>query len=112
MKKYIVYIVIFLLGVITFTSCKKSFLNEKLYSSYAPETLNDSLGIESSLSGLYYDLSLWYTYSGNQGWLCAWQAGTDIAYLAQPEGYEIPYTNYNRLIPTDGAAQHRSAERR
>lgn len=87
-------------------SCQKSFLNEKLYSSYAPETLSDSLGLESSLSGLYHDFSLWYTYSGHQGWLCAWQAGTDIAYPVQPEGYEIPYTNYSQLISTDGAAQH------
>lgn len=106
MKKYIIYITTILVGMLAISSCKKNFLNEKLYSSYAPETLTDSLGLESSLSGLYYDLSLWYTYSGNQGWLSVWQAGTDIAYPAQPEGYEIPYTNYNKLIATDGAAEH------
>lgn len=106
MKKYIIYIAISIAGIVITSSCNNNFLNEKLYSSYAPETLADSLGIESSLSGLYYDLSLWYTYSGNQGWLCVWQAGTDIAYPAQPEGYEIPYTNYDKLISTDGAAEH------
>lgn len=94
------------MAVISLVSCKKSFLNEKLYSSYAPETLSDSLGIESSLIGLYYDFSLWYTYTDHQGWLCVWQAGTDIAYPVQPEGQEVPYTDYTKLISTDGAAQH------
>lgn len=106
MKKYFIYGAAVILAIITFTSCQKSFLAEKLYSSYAPQTLSDSLGLESSLSGLYYDFSLWYTYSGHQGWLSVWQAGTDIAYPVQPEGYEIPYTNYSLLISTDGAAQH------
>jgi hypothetical protein len=106
MKKTIIYTLVAVLAVLESVSCKKSFLNEKLYSSYAPETLSDSLGLEASLSGLYHDFSLWYTYSGHQGWLSVWQAGTDIAYPVQPEGYEIPYTNYSLLISTDGAAQH------
>lgn len=106
MKRYLIYISAIVVLVMTFTSCQKSFLAEKLYSSYAPETLSDSLGLESSLSGLYHDFSFWYTYSGHQGWLSVWQAGTDIAYPVQPEGYEIPYTNYSLLISTDGAVQH------
>ena len=106
MKKYFIYALVFASVVITFASCQKSFLKENLYSSYAPETLSDSLGVESSLSGLYYNFSQWYTYSGEQGWLCVWQAGTDIAYPVQPVGWEIPYTNYPLLISTDGAAQH------
>lgn len=106
MKKTILYTLIVFMAVAGLASCKKSFLDEKLYSAYAPETLSDSLGLEASLSGLYHDFSLWYTYSGHQGWLCAWQAGTDIAYPVQPEGYEIPYTNYSLLISTDGAAQY------
>ncbi len=106
MKKSIIYALTICTFVMIFSSCKKSFLNESLYSSYAPQTLSDSLGIESSLSGLYHDFSLWYTYSGHQGWLCAWQAGTDIAYPVQPEGTEIPYTDYSKLISTDFAAFH------
>ncbi|HUZ57241.1 MAG TPA: RagB/SusD family nutrient uptake outer membrane protein [Hanamia sp.] len=106
MKKYFIYTLILASVVITFASCQKSFLKENLYSSYAPETLSDSLGVESSLSGLYYNFSQWYTYSGEQGWLCVWQGGTDIAYPVQPVGWEIPYTNYSLLISTDGAAQH------
>ena len=106
MKKYFLYTLVFASVLITFASCKKSFLDESLYSSYAPETLSDSLGVESSLSGMYYNFSQWYTYSGEQGWLCVWQAGTDIVYPVQPVGWEIPYTNYSLLISTDGAAQH------
>lgn len=106
MKKYLIYYSTIVFAIMTFTSCQKSFLAEKLYSSYAPQTLSDSLGLESSLSGLYYDFSLWYTYSGHQGWLSVWQAGTDIAYPVLPEGYEIPYTDYSLLISTDGAAQY------
>ncbi|MGH2644729.1 MAG: RagB/SusD family nutrient uptake outer membrane protein, partial [Chitinophagaceae bacterium] len=104
MKKHIIYALIICTFMMIFSSCKKSFLNESLYSSYAPQTLSDSLGLESSLSGLYHDFSLWYTYSGHQGWLCAWQAGTDIAYPVQPEGTELPYTDYSKLISTDFAA--------
>jgi len=106
MKKITIYILACFFVSVGFSSCKKSFLDEKLYSSYAPETLSDSLGLESSLSGLYHDFSLWYTYSGHQGWLSVWQAGTDIAYPVQPEGYEVPYSNYSQLLSTDGAAQH------
>jgi hypothetical protein len=106
MKKTIIYTLVAVLATMEFVSCKKSFLNEKLYSAYAPETLSDSLGLEASLSAMYYDFSLWYTYTDHQGWLCVWQAGTDIAYPAQPEGQEIPYSNYSQLISTDGAAQH------
>ena len=106
MKKYIICTFIIGFSSVAFISCKKSFLDEKLYSTYAPETLSDTLGLEASLTGLYHDFSLWYTYSGRQGWLCVWQAGTDIAYPVQPEGIEIPYTDYSKLISTDGGAAH------
>lgn len=85
-------------------SCKKSFLDEKVYSSYAPETLKDSLGFEASLVGLYNHLSQFYTTSDRQGWLSVWQVGTDIAYAAQQEGIEVPYYNYPSLVSTDAAA--------
>jgi starch-binding outer membrane protein, SusD/RagB family len=104
MKKlsYLVLSVISLL--LFFTSCKKSFLEEKVYSSYSPETLKDSLGLEASLTGLYNHLSQFFTTSDRQGWLNVWQVGTDIAYAAQQEGIEVPYFNYNLLNSTDAAA--------
>ena len=90
--------------VTVFSSCKKSFLDETVYSSYAPETLKDPLGFEASLAGLYNHLSQFYTTSDRQGWLNVWQVGTDIAYAGQQEGIEVPYYNYPSLVSTDAAA--------
>ena len=90
--------------LISIGSCKKDFLDEKVYSSYTPGTLKDSLGFEASIAGLYNHLSQFYTWSDRQGWLNVWQVGTDIAYAGQQEGIEVPYYNYPLLISTDGAA--------
>ena len=89
-----------------FTACKKDFLTEKPYSSYTPATLNDSLGFEASIFGLYNHLASFFTNSGSQGWLCVWQVGTDIAFSGQPQGIEVPYYDYNTLTSTDGAASY------
>ncbi len=89
-----------------FFSCKKSFLNEEVYSSLAPETLGDSLGIDASIIGLYNHLSTFYSKSDAQGWPSVWQAGTDIAFVPPPQkqGIEVPYYDYTQLNSTDGAA--------
>jgi hypothetical protein len=104
MKKIFYSIMITSVAVLALAGCSKSFLNEKVYSSYAPETLSDSLGFEASITGLYNQVSQFYTYSDQQGWLCVWQVGTDIAFAVQPQGFEVPYYNYNSLISSDGAA--------
>lgn len=108
MKKYIGISIITLSFLLAFSSCKKDFLKEEVYSSYAPETLADSLGFEASLSGLYNHFSNFYTYSDQQGWLCVWQVGTDVAFSipSQTQGIETPYSNYTALISTDGAASY------
>jgi hypothetical protein len=93
---------IFLLFILP--ACKKSFLDETVYSSYAPQSLKDSLGFEASLAGMYNHLSQFFTTSDQQGWLNVWQVGTDIAYAAQQQGIEIPYYNYSLLNSTDRAA--------
>jgi starch-binding outer membrane protein, SusD/RagB family len=91
----------------TFTSCSDTFLNEKTYSAYAPTTLTDSLGFQASLKGLYTQMSYYYTYNENQGWVAVWQTGTDIAYsTANQQGQEIPYYSYDKLVATDGAASY------
>ena len=106
MKKNIIIITgiwtVLLLG----TSCKKDFLKEEVYSSYAPETLTDSLGFEASLVGLYNHLSTFFSYSDPQGWPSVWHAGTDVAWVppTQKQGIEVPYYDYTQLISTDGAA--------
>ena len=100
------FIQILLLSVIVLaTSCRDSFLAEKPFSSYTPATLNDSLGFEASLIGLYNHTSTILTWSDQQGWLSVWQVGTDVANAtANQQGIEIPYYDYTRLTPTDGAA--------
>lgn len=92
------------IGAICFSSCKKTFLDETVYSAYAPETLADSLGLEASVAGLHNHLSQFFTVDSRQGWPSVWQVGTDIAFASQAQGIEVPYYNYATLTPTDDAA--------
>ncbi|NCI47710.1 RagB/SusD family nutrient uptake outer membrane protein [Sediminibacterium soli] len=89
-------------------SCRKSFLDETVYSSYTPATLKDSLGFEASITGMYNHLSGFFSYSDQQGWPSVWQAGTDIAFVppSQKQGIEVPYYDYTQLITTDNAASY------
>ncbi|NCU05504.1 MAG: RagB/SusD family nutrient uptake outer membrane protein, partial [Chitinophagaceae bacterium] len=88
------------------SACKKTYLDEKVYSAYSPQTLNDSLGFEASVIGMHNHLSTFFSYSDPQGWPSVWHAGTDIALVppTQRQGIEIPYYDYTQLIATDGAA--------
>jgi hypothetical protein len=106
MKKTIIIIIGIAAGLQFLSSCKKTFLDEKVYSAYAPETLTDSLGFEASIVGLHNHLSTFFSYSDQQGWPSVWHAGTDIAYVppTQKQGIEVPYYDYTQLISTDGAA--------
>ena len=107
MKKYLIILLfISIAGTQLFTSCKKSFLKENVYSALAPETLGDSLGMDASLIGLYNHLSNFYSKSDAQGWPSVWHAGTDVAFVppSQKQGIEVPYYDYTQLISTDGAA--------
>jgi hypothetical protein len=106
MKKYII-IYIALAVVLFAASCKKSYLDEKPPSLYTPETLNDSLGYEASLVGLYNHVSTIFSYADQQGWPSVWQVGTDVANAtANQQAIEIPYYNYGQLTSTDGAASY------
>jgi hypothetical protein len=106
MKKY--SIIYFALAIILLTaSCKKDYLDENPPSSYTPISLNDSLGYEAALVGLYNHTSTIFSYSDRQGWLSVWQVGTDVANAtANQEGIEIPFYNYSQLTPTDPAAAY------
>lgn len=108
MKKSILNITTAIALLFAVASCKKSFLDENLFSSYAPTTLTDSLGFEASIAGLQNQVSNWFTFSDNQGWLPVWQVGTDIAYTVpgRAGGYENPYGAYATLTPTDPAAAY------
>ena len=108
MKKTIIIGIGIIAAAQLFSSCKKNFLDETVYSAYAPETLADSLGLEASVVGLNNQFSNFFTYSDQQGWPSVWQAGTDIAFVppSQKQGVEIPYYDYNQLIATDGASSY------
>ena len=109
MKKNNIIILTTLMGLMfAISSCKKTFLDEQLYSSYAPVTLTDSLGFEASVVGLENHLSTFFSYSDPQGWPSVWHAGTDIAFVppSQKQGIEVPYYDYSQLISTDGAASY------
>jgi len=87
-------------------SCSDDFLKEKPYSSYAPETLTDDAGIEASLKGLHYTFGQLWTWSDQQGWLCLWQVGTDVASPGGIQGVEIPFFKYEDLNPENAGVNY------
>lgn len=99
------YILIISFGIILLSavvSCSDDFLKETPYSSYAPETLGDESGIEASLKGLHYTFGQLWTWSDQQGWLCIWQVGTDVASPGGIQGVEIPFFKYEDLNAENG----------
>jgi starch-binding outer membrane protein, SusD/RagB family len=111
MKKYIKLFVATVIVLSAITSCKKTFLDEKVYSSFTPDALNDSLAFEAAIVGIQNQYALWHTIANDnvnsQGWLCVWQMGTDVAYnkaVADLDPFAIPYTNYENLTATDPVA--------
>jgi len=106
MKKY--SIIYFALAIVLLTaSCKKSYLDENPPSNYTPISLNDSLGYDAALIGLYNHTSTIFSYSDRQGWLSVWQVGTDIANAtANQEGIEVPFYNYGQLTSDNPAASY------
>ena len=108
MKKYKYILIAIVAAAIILPACKKDFLKENVYSKFTPEALNDSLAFEASIVGLQSQYSLWNTMNenqnGNQGFLCVWQMGTDVAYNKAPDDLDpmsIPYTNYEKLTSAD-----------
>jgi hypothetical protein len=108
MKKYIL---ILLIAASSLTACQKSFLDEKVYSSFSPQALSDSLAFEAAVVGIQSQYGLWHTLGNDnvnsQGFLCVWQMGTDVAFnkaAADLDPFAVPYTNYENLVSTDPAA--------
>lgn len=105
MKKNIIILTSLSILFFAFSSCKKTFLDEKPFSAYTPLTLTDSLGFEASLIGLYNHTSTFFSWSAQQGWPSVWQVGTDVANATNnQQGVEIPYYNYETLTSTDNGA--------
>ena len=79
------------------TSCASDYLDETAKSSYTATTLTDSKGMNALCLGMYYDFSLIYSYSSNQGFPCVFQVGTDVCDPAQYQGIEVPMYKYASL---------------
>jgi hypothetical protein len=112
MMKHIKIFLTITVALAALSSCKKDFLEETVESNYTPETLNDSLSFESAIVGIQSQYGLWHTFQqdpsvGGQGWLAAWQAGTDVAFnksVADIDPYMVPYINYEKLTSIDPVA--------
>jgi hypothetical protein len=106
MKKYIIALVFAVVGGSAITSCSDSFLDEHIQAQLAPETLATPAGFDALIVGLHRQYFSFHTKDDTQGWLSVWQAGTDIAWVPQPQaqGIEKPYYNYELLSSTDAGA--------
>lgn len=102
MKKVISYI---LISSLIFVSCKKTFLDEKLQSSYSPQnTLLDSLGFEANMAGIQSRIRAQYTTDDDQGLLGAMFLGTDMVINGQTTSAMFPYVNNETMNSSDFAA--------
>jgi len=106
MRKYIIALVFAVVGGSAITSCSDSFLQEHIQAQLAPETLTTPTGFDALVVGLHKQYFTFHTKDDTQGWLSVWQAGTDIAWVPQPQaqGIEKPYYNYELLSSTDAGA--------
>ena len=97
-----------LIGLITgFSACKKSFLDENLQSSYAPQnTLADSLGFEANMAGILNKVRSLYTSDNDQGLLGAMYNGTDMVINGQTTSAMFPYVNNETMNSTDFSANY------
>ncbi len=88
-----------------FSACKKSFLDENLQSSYAPQnTLADSLGFEANMAGILNKVRSLYTSDNDQGLLGAMYNGTDMVINGQTTSAMFPYVNNETMNSTDFSA--------
>lgn len=106
MKKIFLYITLGIALSFIAVSCSENFLDEKPFSSYSSESLNDADGIEALLKGLYYNFGELYTWSSRQGWNCCWQVGTDVCSPGHVEGVEIGFYNYDELNSENDAVNY------
>src|ERR1700754_1654775 len=90
------------------TACKKSYLDEQLKSSYAPQnTLTDSLGFEANIAGIQYQIRAQYTSDNNdQGLIGAMYLGADMVINGQTTSGMFPYVNNETMNATDVCATY------
>lgn len=93
---------IVIVALISFFSCKKSFLDEKSQSAYSPEnTLNDSLGFEANIAGLQAAVREQYTAKRPVDiQMTGFQVGTDVGIRGKGTA-NASFENYSLLTPVD-----------
>lgn len=91
--------------MISAVSCDSGYLDETPLSNYTATTLTDSKGMNALTLGMYYDFSLIYSYSSNQGYPCVWQVGTDVCDPSGFQGIEVPMFHYEKLTADASAPQ-------
>ena len=104
-KVFILFIAVVL---IMYTSCTKSFLDQNLKSTYAPEnTMVDSLGFVAAVTGLMKTVRDQYA-GPDQGGLALMQVGTDVCRnsATTPAASQIAFENYTLLNSQDLAASY------
>ena len=84
-------------------SCKKSFLDENLQSSYTPQTTQtDSLGLEANIAGIQFQIRTQYTSDNtDQGLIGGMYLGTDMVINGQTTSGMFPYVNNETMNSTD-----------
>lgn len=80
--------------IIGSTACSDSYLDEKIYSSYTPETVED---VNGKILGLHKRVGNILGVSGWQGYPGIWQDGTDVGAPGDIQGVERPFYQYGEL---------------
>jgi len=99
MKKHSIFCIV-LLSFLFFTSCKRSFLDEKSLSAYSPEnTLKDSIGFEANIAGLQAAVREQYTAKRPVDvQMTGFQVGTDVCIVGKGNA-NAALQNYTLLNP-------------
>lgn len=80
-------------SALALTSCKDSYLDEKMYSSYG----TDVTDVEAKVIGLHYKYADLWGWSDQQGFVGCWQDGTDVGAPGDIQGVEVPFYQYGSL---------------
>jgi starch-binding outer membrane protein, SusD/RagB family len=92
-------------AVLLVYSCKSDFLDEKPYSNYSTSNINNST-LEGQVIGLHRTFADLWGWSSSQGFLSAWQIGTDITSAGSVQGVETPFYQYAELNSDNAAVAH------
>ncbi len=105
MKKYIKIITCACLLTIS-NACSDSFLDEKVLDKYEPASLNDKLGFDASIVGLYQHFATHVKSTNDQTLIGMWHLGTDIVWApaGRSNGDARPYFDYAQLTSADNAS--------